>query len=281
MSEKTTDAAASATTEVVRVQQDQGARTVSDDVAREEPLEIRVEGRSVAVVMRTPGHDEELVAGFLVTEGVVKSARDILEISQCPVTTESRGNVVDVLLGGAVVNWESLTRHVFSASSCGICGKTSIESVFQRFPMVTADWNVTPELIWSLPEKLRAAQETFSKTGGLHASAIFDLEGNLLVMREDVGRHNALDKVLGHALLNGLLPLDNHILLVSGRTSFEIMQKALAGGIPLVAAISAPSSLAVELARESGITLVGFLRGETMNVYAGGQRVVQASSLHD
>jgi FdhD protein len=281
MSEEFTEAAASVIAEVVRVQQDQGARTVSDDVAREEPLEIRVEGRSVAVVMRTPGHDEELVAGFLVTEGVVKSARDILEISQCPVTTESRGNVVDVLLGGAVVNWESLTRHVFSASSCGICGKTSIESVFQRFPMVTADWNVTPELIWSLPEKLRAAQETFSKTGGLHASAIFDLEGNLLVMREDVGRHNALDKVLGHALLNGLLPLDRHILLVSGRTSFEIMQKALAGGIPLVAAISAPSSLAVELARESGITLVGFLRGETMNVYAGGQRVVQASSLHD
>jgi FdhD protein len=281
MSTEFAEHAASQATEVRRIHREKDCERLSDEVAREEPLEIRVEGRSVAVVMRTPGHDEELVAGFLVSEGVVKSARDILEISQCPVTTESRGNVVDVLLGGAVVNWESLTRHIFSASSCGICGKTSIESVFQRFSPVSADWAVSPELIWSLPEKLRAAQETFSKTGGLHASAIFDLEGNLLVMREDVGRHNALDKVLGHALMNGLLPLDRHILLVSGRTSFEIMQKALAGGIPLVAAISAPSSLAVEFAKESGITLIGFLRGETMNVYAGTQRVVQASSLHD
>lgn len=246
---------------------------VTDVTAREEPLEIRVEGRSVAVVMRTPGHDEELAAGFLVSEGVVQRPRDILEVSQCPSTGNKHGNVVDVLLGGAVVNWESLTRHVFSASSCGLCGKTSIESVFQRFPAAKGDWQVTPALIASLPAKLRAAQETFSKTGGLHASGLFDLEGNLLVLREDVGRHNALDKILGHALMNGLLPLDRHILLVSGRVSFEIIQKALAGGIALVAAISAPSSLAVDFAQEAGQTLVGFLRGETMNVYTHSQRL--------
>ncbi len=254
--------------------------SLSDEVAREEPLEIRVEGRSVAVVMRTPGHDVELTAGFLVTEGVVQKPRDVLEITQCPVTTDSKGNIVDVLLGGAVVNWESLTRHVFSASSCGLCGKTSIDSVFQKFPPVFGDWKVSPEILWSLPDKLRAAQETFSKTGGLHASAIFDLEGNLVVLREDVGRHNALDKVLGYGLLKGLLPFDRHILLVSGRVSFEIIQKALAGGISLVAAISAPSSLAVEFAADANQTLVGFLRGSTMNVYVGAHRVVQASSLH-
>lgn len=254
-----------------------GTHVVDDVTAREEPLEIRVEGRSVAVVMRTPGHDEELAAGFLVTEGVVQRARDILEISQCPSVGNIHGNVVDVLLGGAVVNWESLTRHVFSASSCGICGKTSIDSVFQRFPAVQGEWNVAPSLIASLPDKLRAAQETFSQTGGLHASGLFDLEGNLVVTREDVGRHNALDKIIGHALQQNLLPLDKHILLVSGRVSFEIIQKALAAGIPLVAAISAPSSLAVEFAQEAGQTLVGFLRGGTMNVYTHPQRVISAS----
>lgn len=250
-----------------------GLREVEDVTAREEPLEIRVEGRSVAVVMRTPGHDEELAAGFLVTEGVVQRARDILEISQCPSVGNIHGNVVDVLLGGAVVNWDSLTRHVFSASSCGLCGKTSIDSVFQRFPAMNADWQVSPALIASLPDKLRAAQEAFSQTGGLHASGLFDLAGNLVVLREDVGRHNALDKIIGHALQHDLLPLNQHVLLVSGRVSFEIIQKALAAGIALVAAISAPSSLAVEFAQEAGQTLVGFLRGETMNVYTHPQRV--------
>lgn len=248
--------------------------TVDDVTAREEPLEIRVEGRSVAVVMRTPGHDEELVAGFLVSEGVIKNARDILEISQCPSTGNVHGNVVDVLLGGAIVNWDHLTRHVFSASSCGICGKTSIESVFQSFPPVTSDLRVSPELITTLPAKLRSAQETFSQTGGLHASAIFNEHGEMLVLREDVGRHNALDKVLGHGLSAGLLPYSRHILLVSGRVSFELMQKALAAGVPIVAAISAPSSLAVEFAQDSGQTLIGFLRGQTMNVYTHPQRIV-------
>lgn len=245
----------------------------ADVVAREEPLEIRVEGRSVAVVMRTPGHDVELAAGFLVSEGVVKRPRDLLEISQCPVTADSRGNVVDVLLGGAVVDWDSLTRHVFSASSCGLCGKTSIDSVFQQFAPVEADWQVGVELLAELPSKLRAVQETFDKTGGLHACAVFDLQGELLVVREDVGRHNALDKVLGWALLEDALPLNRHVLLLSGRVSFEMIQKALAAGIALVAAISAPSSLAVDFAGTAGQTLVGFLRGQTMNVYSHARRV--------
>ncbi len=244
-----------------------------DHVAREEPLEIRVEGRSVAVVMRTPGHDEELAAGFLVSEGVVKRPADLLEVSQCPVTADSRGNVVDVLLGGAVVNWDHLTRHVFSASSCGLCGKTSLDAVFQQFPPVTARWRVSPALLSALPEKLRAAQATFDTTGGLHACAVFDLDGRLLIAREDVGRHNALDKILGWAVLNDLLPLDHHLLLLSGRVSFEMMQKALAAGLPLVAAISAPTSLAIDFAQVSGQTLVGFLRGGTMNVYAGVERI--------
>jgi FdhD protein len=280
---------------VRRITLPDSAVTTEDVTAREEPLEIRVEGRSVAVVMRTPGHDEELVAGFLVSEGVITSARDVLEISQCPSTGNKYGNVVDVLLAGsAVVNWDSLTRHVFSASSCGICGKTSIESVFQRFPVLSAQsdeeipgsatghcelstehsvFRVSPALLASLPAKLRASQATFTQTGGLHASAIFDEHGEMLVLREDVGRHNALDKVLGWALQRRLLPFQKHILLVSGRVSFELMQKALAAGVPIVAAISAPSSLAVQFADDSGQTLVGFLRGETMNVYTHPDRV--------
>jgi FdhD protein len=264
------------TVNVLKVDAAGAAREVADVAAREEPLEIRVEGRALAVVMRTPGHDVELAAGFLVSEGVVKHPRDILEVSQCPSINNKHGNVVDVLLGGAVVNWDSLTRHVFSASSCGLCGKTSIESVFGQFSPVTAEWAVSPQLIVSLPDKLRVTQETFSKTGGLHACAVFDLEGNLIVSREDVGRHNALDKILGHALMHDLLPLDRHILLLSGRVSFEMIQKALAAGIALVAAISAPSSLAIDFARESGQTLIGFLRGETMNVYTHQARLKTA-----
>lgn len=268
------DAAPTTRVQMRRLAAGAAVQLCEDITAREEPLEIRVEGRSVAVVMRTPGHDAELTAGFLVSEGVVSKAREILEISQCPSTGNKKGNVIDVLLGSAVVNWESLTRHVFSASSCGLCGKTSIDSVFQQFPAVEADWQTTPALIASLPDKLRAAQETFAKTGGLHASAIFNREGDLVVLREDVGRHNALDKVLGFGLANGLLPYSEHILVVSGRVSFEIMQKALAAGVPIIAAISAPSSLAVEFAEESGQTLIGFLRGNTMNVYSHPQRLL-------
>ena len=243
-------------------------------MATEEPLEIRVEGRSVAVVMRTPGHDEELAAGFLLTEGIIQQASQIFELSVCPSRSEGQGNVADALLAGVSVDWDSLTRHVFSGSSCGICGKATVESVFLKFPPVPApSWRVDADLLLSLPEKLRAAQSTFEQTGGLHASALFDCEGNLLILREDVGRHNALDKVLGHALRAGLLPLTDCLLMVSGRVSFEIMQKALAGGLPLIAAVSAPSSLAVQFAEGSGQTLVGFLRGDRMNVYTNPARV--------
>ena len=244
----------------------------ADWVAREEPLEIRVEGRSIAITMRTPGHDEDLAAGFLLSEGVIKKPEDIFEISVCPSRSDG-GNTVDVLLRGVAVNWDSLTRHVFASSSCGVCGKATLEAVFGNFPPVTSSLKVSSALLQSLPDKLRAAQETFDQTGGLHASAIFDRDGNIIVLREDVGRHNALDKALGHALRAGLLPLENNILMVSSRVSFELMQKALAGGIPLVTAISAPSSLAVEFAKESGQTLVGFLRGDKMNVYAGAELI--------
>jgi FdhD protein len=232
-----------------------------------------VQGRNVAVVMRTPGHDRELAAGFLFSEGVVQRSDQILDIIKCPGTARSRGNIVDVLIGDAEVDWSSLTRHVFSASSCGLCGKTSIESVFQRFAPVSAEVTASPELLWSLADKVRAAQATFTKTGGLHACAIFDLEGNLIALREDVGRHNALDKTLGYALLHDLLPFDQHVLFLSGRVSFEMMQKALAAGVPIIAAISAPSSLAVQFAEESKQTLVGFLRERSFNVYTHGHRV--------
>jgi FdhD protein len=266
------DEARAARIEVTRLEQG-AARTDADWVAREEPLEIRVEGRSIAVTMRTPGHDEDLAAGFLLTEGVVKSAADIFEISLCPATTEG-GNVADVLLtSGVQVNWGSLTRHVFASSSCGVCGKATLDAVFAHFPAVTSAFKVSSALLQTLPDKLRAAQETFERTGGLHASGIFDRSGSLVVLREDVGRHNALDKALGHCLRSGRLPLGDHILMVSGRVSFELMQKALAAGIPVVAAISAPSSLAVEFARGSGQTLVGFLRGDRMNVYANPRRI--------
>lgn len=246
---------------------------LTDITAREEPLEIRVEGRNVAVVMRTPGHDRELAAGFLLTEGVITDPGQIIDIIKCDGKGRSKGNIVDVLFSGTEVDWDSLTRHVFSASSCGLCGKTSIESVFQRFAPVQSECVVAPELLWSLPEKVRAAQSTFEKTGGLHACALFDSQGNLLVLREDVGRHNALDKVLGHGLLTSALPYRDHILFLSGRVSFEMMQKALAAQVPVVAAISAPSSLAVDFANASNQTLVGFLRERSMNVYVHGRRV--------
>jgi FdhD protein len=276
-----------------------------DFLAGEEPLEIRVEGRSVAVVMRTPGEDRELAAGFLVTEGLVHAAGDVVDIRHRPhclisardgsgLRTEvnetvsgeavsrtsqvslSEGNVINVRLRKPQsLDLKKLTRHVFTSSSCGICSKASIEAVRQQFPPIEDDFEIEPKVLLGLPATLASEQETFKRTGGLHACALFDSAGNLLVVREDVGRHNALDKVIGWAVLGGRLPLRRHILLLSGRTSFEMMQKALAAGIPIVAAISAPSSLAVEFARDSSQTLVGFLRGERMNVYAGTDRVRQ------
>jgi FdhD protein len=261
---------------VTRLRDGIAEEPVVDAVATEEPLEIRIEGRTIAVIMRTPGHDEDLAAGFLLTENVVKHAEELFEISICPSHSEGRGNVADVLLGGVSVDWDSLTRHVFTSSSCGVCGKASVDAVFQAFPKVKADWHVDSKLVEAMPAQLRASQSTFEQTGGLHASGLFDLAGNLLVVREDVGRHNALDKVLGFALREYLLPLSRCILMVSGRVSFEIMQKALAAGIPFVAAVSAPTSLAVQFAEESGQTLVGFLRGDRMNLYAGAQRVIHS-----
>lgn len=255
-----------------RYRTDGGFVRTIDRVAAEEPLAIRVNGANVAVTMRTPGHDDELAAGFLLTEGVIGHPDEIAEIAHCPdVDPGGIGNTLDVRLRRET-DLSKLTRHVFTSSSCGVCGKATIDSVFGSFPPVPRAALPDPALLLSLPAKLRAAQETFDRTGGLHASAVFDAGGGLLILREDVGRHNALDKVIGHALVHGTA-LDETILLVSGRISFELMQKSLAARIPVVAGISAPSSLAVKLAKESGQVLVGFLRERGFNVYAGGGSV--------
>jgi FdhD protein len=250
-----------------------------DMLAVEEPLEIRVGGRSIAVVMRTPGHDRELAAGFLVTEGIVRRRDDVLDLVRCasvageggaPVASENAENVLDVLLAPeAPVDLARLTRHVFTSSSCGVCSKATIEAVRAQFPAIARPFGPRANVLATLPAKLREAQAAFAASGGLHASALFDRDGSLERVREDVGRHNALDKVIGHAFFAERLPLLESILLVSGRVSFELMQKALAAGIPCVAAISAPTTAAVEFAQASGQTLVGFLRGDRMNVYAG------------
>lgn len=245
----------------------------NDTVAVEEPLEIRVQGRSVAVTMRTPGHDRELAAGFLLTEGIIRDRRDVIEILHCHAAA-APDNTLNVFLAPSLkVDFARLTRHVFATSSCGLCGKASIESVHQHFPPVKARVTVTAQTLRQLPKLMRQAQATFDQTGGLHAAAVFDTAGRFIVLREDVGRHNAVDKVVGHGFLEKEWPFDSHILLVSGRASFEIMQKALAARVPIVCAVSAPSSLAVQFARESGQTLVGFLRGDTMNIYAGARRI--------
>ncbi|MBE9127986.1 MULTISPECIES: formate dehydrogenase accessory sulfurtransferase FdhD [unclassified Coleofasciculus] len=255
-------------------------RSYSDYLATEEPLEIRLVSpqQTVAVTMRTPGPDFELAAGFLYSEGVVKSRDDIQRISYCvdpDVDGEQRYNIVNVQLKeGLSVDLQPLERHFFTTSACGICGKASLEALRSRKCSVISDsLEVPAEVIYSLPEKLRQAQRVFSSTGGLHAAALFDTQGQLLSVREDVGRHNALDKLIGSALLSDQLPLNNHIVMVSGRSSFEILQKCLTAGVPIVCAVSAPSSLAVELAQEFGITLVGFLRGGRFNVYVGMERL--------
>ncbi|MFI5356498.1 MAG: formate dehydrogenase accessory sulfurtransferase FdhD [Opitutales bacterium] len=242
-----------------------------DALAAEEPLEIRVGGQSVAVVMRTPGHDRELAAGFLVTEDILHRPEDVLDMVYCRADgSPPEENVLDVLLApGARMDLTRLSRHVFTSSSCGICSKASIEAIRAQFPPIGRPLAPRSEVLAALPERLQAAQAAFARTGGLHASALFASDGTLQLVREDVGRHNALDKVVGRSFLDGRLPLADTILLVSGRVSFEIMQKALAAGLPVVAAISAPTSAAVEFARASGQVLVGFLRGTRMNVYAG------------
>lgn len=263
------------TAQITRWKDDRASEGALDFVAVEEPLEIRVNGRSVAVTMRTPGHDRELAAGFLLTEGVIKGAGDLLDLLICRTLPEGQaGNIVDAQVNPArSVDFARLTRHVFSASSCGLCGKATLDSIFQTVAPVDDSGMFDPRLIASLPARLRAAQPGFDATGGLHASALFSGEGLLRVVREDVGRHNALDKALGHVLLAGELPLRDAILLVSGRVSFELVQKALVAGVGLIAGIGAPSSLAVECARRGGQTLVGFLRADRMNVYAGAERL--------
>ena len=243
--------------------QPEGHREILDQVAVEEPLEIRLDGHPVAVVMRTPGHDEELAAGFLVTEGIISKVTELRKIEARP----DENRVLVFLQDGVEVDLGRLTRHLFTGSSCGLCGKATLAAIFTDFPPIARGIEISEAVLLEAPAKLRAAQGTFETTGGLHAAGIFSAAGELLIIREDIGRHNAVDKVIGHALLSGI-DLTATFLLVSGRLSFEIMQKALAARIPTVAAISAPSSLAVEFAKTSGQTLIGFLRPPTFNRYA-------------
>lgn len=278
---------------VIRIR-DGAVSTRPDTLVAEEPLEIRVGGKPLAITMRTPGDDFALAAGFLVSEGVLASADELAHIVYCAGATEGGAagpdeagngggsnsyNVVDVRLAdGVPVPDISLERHVYTTSSCGLCGKASLEAV-----RTTARWaldtspdtpvRIAPETLSALPDRLRAAQRVFERTGGLHAAALFTADGELLDIREDVGRHNAVDKIVGRALQQGRLPLSSSVLMVSGRASFELAQKAVMAGIPVLAAVSAPSSLAVDLAVETGLTLVGFLRGASMNVYAGEHRI--------
>jgi FdhD protein len=250
-----------------------------DTLVVEEPLEIRVGGRPLAVTMRTPGSDMELAAGFLVGEGVVWDREHVRSQRYCAGATADDGNtynVLDVELGPSVPPpAPSVARTVFTSSSCGLCGKASLDAVrtAARWAVHVDPLQLTPALLASLPGRLRGAQAVFDRTGGLHAAALFDGTGSLLCLREDVGRHNAVDKVVGWALLSGRLPLRGAVLLVSGRASFELTQKAWMAGVPLLAAVSAPSSLAVDLAAEAGMTLVGFLREPSMNVYSRPDRI--------
>ena len=245
-----------------------GAET--DFVAIEEPLEVRIRGNAIAITMRTPGHDIELAAGFISTEGIIEERSEILEIAHCENGKANDGrNIVNVFLHPAVkIDWEQFKRHFFTNSSCGICGKATIESVQSLFPPITSNTSITTHILNTFPDKLREAQKTFQETGGLHAAALFTADGSMISIREDVGRHNAVDKVIGHSFL-AERKLSNLILMVSGRVSFEIMQKALAHKIPIVAAISAPTSLAIEFATENKQALVGFMRNNKMNIYAG------------
>jgi len=242
--------------------------SITDQVASEEPLQITVDGTPVAVVMRTLGDDADLVAGFLLTEGLVDSLDDLVRID----LDRAKNHVYVFLAEHVVLDHARLSRNLFSASSCGICGKASIEAIHQHAPPIDSDLTVAAELLLSLPSRLRSAQDVFDYTGGLHAAALVAESGEILILREDVGRHNAIDKVIGWAA-GKKIDLSRTIIQVSGRVSFEVMQKALVARIPVVSAISAPSSLAVEFARESGQTLVGFLRPPTFNVYAGPERI--------
>ncbi|MER7015681.1 formate dehydrogenase accessory sulfurtransferase FdhD [Saccharopolyspora sp. NPDC000359] len=264
---------------VLRIAAD-GTTRRPDALAAEEPLEIRVDGRPLSVTMRTPGHDVELAHGFLLTEGVIHDREQLSSARYC----DSPGpdgrntyNVLDVVLAPGVQPPDSsVTRNFYTTSSCGVCGKAALDSVrlSTRHSPSADPLTVTAETLVGIPDQLRAAQRVFDATGGLHAAGLFSGDGELLVVREDVGRHNAVDKVLGWALLAQRVPLTGCVLMVSGRASFELVQKAAMAGVPVLAAVSAPSSLAVDLAAEQGITLVGFLRGRSMNVYTRAERIV-------
>ncbi|MGO2151384.1 MAG: formate dehydrogenase accessory sulfurtransferase FdhD [Microbacterium gubbeenense] len=266
---------------VTRITLGEQPRRRPDALAVEEPLEIRVAGVPFSVTMRTPGHDVELATGFLLSEGIAAKGADVVGAIHCGGPgeggTENTYNVLDVTLAAGVAPpTPDMARHVYMTSSCGVCGKASIDAVRgeSAYDVSTDPLEIDAEMLAAFPDVLRAHQDAFDKTGGLHAAALFDgVTGDLLVVREDVGRHNAVDKVIGWAAMNDRIPLVGHVLLVSGRVAFEIAQKAAMAGIPAIAAVSAPSSLAVELATEAGMTLVGFLRGPRMNVYAGEHRI--------
>ena len=256
---------------------------VEDELVVEEPLEIRVGQQSLIVVMRTPGHDFELAAGFLYTESLITSGDDIEIITYCdeePSETQTSGlsslqNIVNVRLTEALdletqSGWQ---RNFHANASCGLCGKMTIESVRQQVPPLNSGFHVNQEVFYKLNDRLRKAQSVFEKTGGLHAAGLFNENGELLIVREDIGRHNAVDKVIGQALLADLVPLDRYILMVSGRASFEIVQKALFARIPIIVAVSAASTLAVDLATEGNLTLIGFMRGQSMAVYSCPERI--------
>jgi FdhD protein len=257
-----------------------GERRRPDQLAVEEPLEIRVRGRALAVTMRTPGHDVELAHGFLLTEGVIEGVTDVREARYCDsVDGEGRNtyNVLDVGLAEGVPEPETgVERNFYTTSSCGVCGKASLDAVRLRSKHSPArdPVRVRAEVLAAMPDALRRRQQVFDRTGGLHAAGLFAAGGTLLVVREDVGRHNAVDKVLGWALLQGRIPALGSVLVVSGRASFELVQKAVMAGVPMLAAVSAPSSLAADLADESGLTLAGFVRGGSMNVYTRSERIV-------
>ena len=259
---------------IIRRKRDGEFEYLPDELTIEEPLEIRIGPKPIATTMRTPGHDEELAAGFLLSEGIVRARDQITSISA------SDDNRVGVELRDSMkLKLNSTERFGTISSSCGLCGKTSIDAIRQNFPAIRSnDIRIDIETLLSLPETLRKAQSDFARTGGIHAAGIFSVDGKLKIVREDIGRHNAVDKAIGRAFLDELLPLTKHLLLASGRASFEIIQKALAAGIPIVAAVSAPSSLAVELARDSNQTLIGFLRPPTFNVYTHIERVILDSA---
>ncbi len=263
--------------EAFRVSALSGGASREDLLAVEEPLEIRIGDDPVTVTMRTPGDDYELVAGFLLTEGLLSRRSDLKDLGYCldPKHPELRNIVRATLAPGLEVPVERSRRRAFQSSSCGLCGKGSLDAVMATAPAISDEVRIPRPLLVALPERLRGAQPTFAATGGLHAAGLFNAAGELLVAREDIGRHNAVDKVIGKLFLEGK-SLTGSVLMVSGRASFEIVQKALAARIPVLAAVSAPSSLAVSLAREGGMTLVGFLRGGEGNVYAGGERIVGA-----